>query len=338
MNTLSRRRLLKLAASTAASTSLSPLLFGGRACAQVNLASDIGTGVDDDSLVIGMSGDFSSPRAGASIEYYRGSQAVLEEVNEQGGIHDKRLQLIALDDGGIPNRAISNTFRLLEIEQAFCLANYVGDETIARVLPVVHTYRDASLRMVGNLSGALIQRRLPYVEQVYNVRASTLQETAQLANDFWDAERNNIGVFYTADAGGRVGQAGAARTLAAKGVAITAEATHDAALTDQAQGVSGRVGRADDRASSQELAISALRDETSAAVRHLRNNDCNSIICSTDSQTFQYFVAAARDIDWDVPIAGTSLSDSTPPNISGNQNLLDIKSDAEGYETQQFAK
>lgn len=319
MKTLTRRRFLKLATRAAASTSLSPLVFGSRAGAQVNLASDIGTGVDGDNLVIGMSGDFSSPRAGASIEYYRGSRAVLEEVNEQGGIHGKRLQLIALDDSGVPNVAISNTFRLLEVEQAFCLANYVGDETVARVLPVVHTYRDANLRMVGNLSGALIQRRLPYVEQVYNVRASTLQETAQLANNSWDAGRRNIGLFYTADAGGRVGQAGVARALAAKDATITAEATHNAALTDQAQGVIGRTGRADDQVSSQELAISALRDETSAAVRYLRSNNCDSVICSTDPQTFQYFVAAARDSDWDVPIAGTSLSDSTP------QDLIDLE-------------
>ncbi len=315
MNNLTRRRFFKLAARAAASASLSPLLFGKRASAQVNLAGDIGTGVAGDTLVIGMSGDFSSPRAGASIEYYRGSEAVLEEVNEQGGIHDKRLQLIALDDGGIPNATISNTFRLLEIEQAFCLANYVGDETIARVLPVVHTYRDANLRMVGNMSGALIQRRLPYVEQVYNIRASTLQETAQLATAFWNAGRRNIGLFYTADAGGRVGQAGAVRALAALGATITSEATHNAALTDQIQSATGRVGRADERASSRELAINALRNETLAAAGHLRRNECDAIICSTDSQTFQYFVAAARDSGWNVPITGTSLSDTTPQDL-----------------------
>lgn len=323
---VSRRHVLKLALAALASKGFSQPAPAANSLTRRTVMGNvlgtetIGSGVNGDAITIGMSADFSSALAAQGIEAYRGALAVFEEVNEQGGIFDRRVQFIALDDGGNPVTAIENTLRLLEVEQVFCLSNYTGDTVIARVLPIVHSYREAHLRMVGNLSGGLIQRRLPYVEQVYNVRASTLQATRQLTDDLWQTGRRQFGVFYTADASGRVGQAGVVRALAAYGATLAAEATHDPLLSAQARALSGRIGRADNRADNREVSLDILKNEVNTAVRHLRASDCDSLICTTDPETLGYFVAAVRDSGWDVPILATNLDDDTPAQIVALEN------------------
>lgn len=323
---VSRRHILKLAAAALASKAFSQSAFGQSSAppaAGAAAQSPIGLGVSDDTITIGMSADFSSPFAAQGIEAYRGTLAVFEEVNEQGGIFDRRVQLIALNDGGDSSAAIDNTLRLLEVDQVFCLSNYTDDTAIARSLPIVHSYRDSRLRMVGNLSGALIQRRLPYVEQVYNVRASTLQETSQLTDAMWQVGRRQPGVFYTADASGRVGQAGVVRALEAYGATVAAEATHNPLLNQQLRGDAGRTGRADLRQDEREALQEALRDEVDSAVRHLRAGDCDSIICTTDTETLGYLVAAVRDSGWNVPILVTNVDDDTPGQLIALENSND---------------
>jgi len=325
---VSRRHVLKLAAAALASRGFAqqpPATPAIPPATPTIGAADsvIGTGVEDNVVTVGMSADFSSPSAARGIEAYRGTLAVFEEVNEQGGIFDRRLQLLALDDGGDPVAAIENTLRLLEVEQVFCLSNYTDDMVIARVLPIVHNYRDAYLRMVGNLGGGLIQRRLPYVEQVYNVRASTLQATQQATEALWQVGRRQVGVFYTANASGRVGQAGVVRALAAYGAEPAAEATHDPLLSRQLRSSTGRIGRADERVEDREAVLIRLRQEVNTAMQHLRTRSCDSIVCTTDPETLRYFIAAVRDSGWDVPIVATDLSDDTPAQLVALENAND---------------
>jgi len=325
---ISRRHVLKLAAAALATKAWGQPApnAGSTAGNNVNTNSanspigTLGSGVRNNAIIIGMSADFSSTFAQQGIEAYRGALAVFEEVNEQGGIFDRRLQLIALNDGGDPLVAIENTLRLLEVEQAFCLSNYTSDSAIARSLPIVHGYRDDRLRMVGNLSGGLIQRRLPYVEQVYNVRASTLQATSQITDALWQVGRRQPGVFYTANASGRVGQTGVVRALAAYGATPAAEATHDPLLSERVQGIGGRSGRADQRTTSSEARLATVRNEVDTAVRHLRTSNCDSLICSTDPEILRYLVAAVRDSGWNIPIVATGLDEDTPAQLVALEN------------------
>ena len=79
---------------------------------------------------------------------------------------------------------------------------------------------------MGNFTGAQPQREAPYVEQVFNVRASYRQEMAALVERFWQAGARRFGVYYQIDAYGRSGTDGVARALAARNAKIVAEATY----------------------------------------------------------------------------------------------------------------
>ena len=108
----------------------------------------------------------------------------------------------------------------------FFLSNYVGTPTLTRALPVIKRYADQQVVLVGNFTGAQPQREAPYVEHVFNVRASYRQEMAALVDRFWQMGARKFGVYYQVDAYGRSGTDGVARALAARNARIVAEATY----------------------------------------------------------------------------------------------------------------
>ena len=104
---------------------------------------------------------------------------------------------------------------------------YVGTPTVTRVLPLLKSYRDASVYLLFPFTGAQPHRQPPYGEYVFNLRASYQQETEGLVDHFVAVGRKRIGVFYQADAYGRDGWEGVRKALTKHdGLKIVAEATY----------------------------------------------------------------------------------------------------------------
>ena len=91
----------------------------------------------------------------------------------------------------------------------------MGTPTLTRALPVIKQYADQHVVLVA-LHRRPPQREAPYVDQVFNVRASYRQEMAALVERFWQAGARRFGVYYQIDAYGRSGTDGVARALAAR--------------------------------------------------------------------------------------------------------------------------
>ena len=185
----------------------------------------------------------------------------------------------ALDDGYQPDPCLRNTIQLVEQDQVFFLSNYVGTPTLTRALPVIKRYGDVLL--VGNFTGAQPQREAPYVDHVFNIRASYRQEMAALVERFWGLGARKFGLFYQIDAYGRSGADAAERALAQRGVKVVAEATY----------VRG----------------AKFEDDMAAAVAVLRQGGCEIVLCTGAYQGCGAFVRAARDAGWPVPISNVSF-------------------------------
>src|SRR5712691_10952855 len=238
-------------------------------------------GVTGRDVKIGVSAAFKGPSAGLGTELYRGAQALYAEVNARGGVHGRTLSMVALDDGYEPTPCIKNTIQLIEKEQVFFLSNYVGTPTLTRALPVIKRYADQQVILVGNFTGAQPQREEPYVEHVFNIRASYRQEMAALVERFWGLGARKFGLFYQIDAYGRSGADAAERALAQRGVKVAAEATYV------------RGARFD--------------DDMAAAVAVLRQAGCEIVLCTGAYQGCGAFVRAARDVGFTVPISSVSF-------------------------------
>jgi len=253
-------------------------LSGGFATARLPLGAARGQAAD---IRIGMSAAFRGAAAGLGSELYRGAQAYYSEVNARGGVFGRAITVVALDDGYNPDPCIRNTIHLLDREKVFLLSNYVGTPTLTRALPVIKQYADQHVVLVGNFTGAQPQREAPYVDQVFNIRASYRQEMAALVERFWQAGARRFGVYYQIDAYGRSGTDGVARALAARNAKIVAEATY----------VRG----------------AKFEEDMSIAVKALREAGTEVALCTGAYQGCAAFVRSARDAGWPVPISNVSF-------------------------------
>jgi branched-chain amino acid transport system substrate-binding protein len=236
-------------------------------------------GVTARDVRIGMSAAFMGASAGLGTELYRGAQAYYNDVNARGGVHGRAVNVIPLDDDYNPLPCIKNTIQLVEKEGVFFLGNYVGTPTLTRALPVIKRYGDVIL--VGNFTGAQPQREPPYVEHVFNIRASYRQEMMALVDRFWQQGARRFGVYYQADAYGRSGTDGVARGLAGRGSKIVAEATYQRG--------------------------SKFEDDMTPAAKALREAGADVILCTGAYQGCGAFVRSARDLGWGVPISNVSF-------------------------------
>lgn len=253
---------------------------GTRAETSASVASTA-PGVSGREIRIGMSAAFKGSAAGLGSEFYRGAQAYYAEVNSRGGVHGRAITVVAMDDGYEPIPCIRNTIHLIEKERTFFLSNYVGTPTLTRALPVIKRYADRQVILVGNFTGAQPQREPPYVDQVFNIRASYRQEMMALVDRFWQAGARKFGVYYQIDAYGRSGTDGVARGLARHGAKIVAEATY----------VRG----------------AKFEEDMSPAVRALRQAGVEVVLCTGAYQGCGAFVRSARDLGWAAPISNVSF-------------------------------
>src|SRR6267142_3299559 len=238
-------------------------------------------GVTAREIRIGMSAAFKGTAAGLGTEFYHGAQAYYDDVNTRGGLYGRTLTVVGHDDRYEPLPCVKNTIQLLEKDNVFFLSNYVGTPTLTRALPVIKKYAEQNVVLVGNFTGAQPQREVPYVEHVFNVRASYRQEMAALVDRFWLVGARNFGVYSQADAYGRSGTDGVARALAQHGGKIAAETTYQ------------RGAKFD--------------DDMSPAVNALRRAGVDAVLCTGAYQGRGAFVRTARDLGWNVPISNVSF-------------------------------
>ena len=103
---ISRRSLLQSIAACAAY--LAP---GFRAARAVNAP-----GTTDTEIKIGQTMPYSGPASAYGMNG-RTHSAYFKMINEQGGVNGRKINLISLDDGLEPARALEQTRRLIEQEQ-----------------------------------------------------------------------------------------------------------------------------------------------------------------------------------------------------------------------------
>ena len=282
---LPRRRFLHLMAGGITSA----VLAGGSGAARMRGESSPRTSaprlaVASRTIKIGMSAAFTGTAAALGTELYRGAQAYYDDINDRGGIHGRPISVAVLDDRYEPLPCVMNTLRLLEEEGVFLLSGYVGTPTLTRALPFIKQYaheHDEDLAVVGVFTGAQPQREPPYVDYVFNIRASYRQEMMALVDQFWRAGAREFGVFYQIDAYGRSGTDAVARGLARRGATIAAEATY-------ARGA-------------------RFEDDMSLAAKTLREGNVDVVLCTGAYQGCAAFIRSARDLGWNVPISNLSF-------------------------------
>jgi ABC-type branched-subunit amino acid transport system substrate-binding protein len=178
-------------------------------------------GVSGKRILLGQAAVFSGPAAQLGIQMRNGIKAYLDYVNERGGVHGRKIELVTEDDKYEAALAPVASKKLIEEHRVFALLGYVGTPTGAAHLPVV---TQAKVPLVGMFTGAEILRA-PLNRYVFHVRASYYDETEKIVEQVVSTGGKRISVFFQADSYGEAGRKGTEIALTKRAMAIHSSGT-----------------------------------------------------------------------------------------------------------------
>ncbi|MBE7366173.1 ABC transporter substrate-binding protein [Ramlibacter pallidus] len=93
-------------------------------------------GVSKNEILVGTIQDLSGPLAGYGKQARNGMLLRIEELNEQGSIHGRKLKLVAEDDGYDPKKAVLAAQKLVNQDKVFIVAGHLGTAQNMASMPV----------------------------------------------------------------------------------------------------------------------------------------------------------------------------------------------------------
>lgn len=191
-------------------------------------------GVSPGEILLGSSLALQGHASFLGTQTLSGAMCYLQHVNAQGGVHGRRIRVIANDDSYDPPVCLANTQRLIIDDQVFALFCYVGTPTTVRILPLID---EARIPLLGMFTGANALRE-PFHRYLINVRASYYQETrAAVRHLVNDLGLRKIAVFYQYDAYGFDGLTGTELALRELELSPVAAGSYNRGTLDVQEGL-----------------------------------------------------------------------------------------------------
>jgi len=213
----------------------------GVAAAAVLAAPAILRAQSANKIVLGQSAAFSGPAAQLGLQFHQGAKIWFDQLNAQGGIAGRTIEIRTLDDGYEPDRCVANTQKLIS-EDVFGLFGYVGTPTSLAALPLL---TKAQVPFIAPFTGAMSLRE-PFNRHVFHLRASYNDETALIVKQLTNLGLKKIAVFYQNDAYGKAGLDGVAAAMEPLSLRPVAQATVERNSVDVAAAVKSLLAAAPD--------------------------------------------------------------------------------------------
>jgi branched-chain amino acid transport system substrate-binding protein len=93
-------------------------------------------GVTKDEILVGSIQDLSGPIAAYGKAVRQGMLLRVEEMNEQGGVHGRKLKLLVEDDGYDPKKAVLAAQKLVNQDKVFIVAAHTGTAQNNASMPI----------------------------------------------------------------------------------------------------------------------------------------------------------------------------------------------------------
>ena len=174
-------------------------LLGGAAALASAWAAPRVLAQTGDVIRLGQTVAFTGPLGDIGQAMHRGSAVCFDAVNAQGGVHGRRIELLAKDDGYVVQRALQNVQGFLEDPALFGLFSCMGTPIIEGMLPLI---RHTDVPCFSPLTGASSARPSD-MRNVLNLRASYPEEAERLVEHLATIGLKRIAVAYQSNSFGQ---------------------------------------------------------------------------------------------------------------------------------------
>src|ERR1041384_2525651 len=190
-------------------------------------------GVNASRILIGQSAPLTGINAELGNDIRNGALAYFRRVNEAGGVHGRKIELISIDDDTKVPRAEANTKKLVEEDGVFALFGYASATLSRPALPIVEKNK---VPFIHPFTGADPMR--VFDKNVYNLRASYADELEKIVEHYAPLGVKRFSIVYYDDVVGRENLAAVDRALKKRNYAtVSVAALKDRAKPDIAAGV-----------------------------------------------------------------------------------------------------
>ena len=196
------------------------LIFASLAGSEINASE---SGVFPDRIVFGQSAPFSGPAWKIAQSITTGIQIAFDEINSQGGINGRQLELVSEDDSYDPAKTREIIQSFIDSDEIFAIIGSVGTPT-ARVTAALADRH--YMPFIAPWSGAGLLRDKERYSTVVNLRPTYKQEANAWVEYLTGIGIDRIAVFYRDDAYGRVGLRGVVEELRKRGMLLVARGSH----------------------------------------------------------------------------------------------------------------
>jgi branched-chain amino acid transport system substrate-binding protein len=208
--------------STIAGLGASALALGRLSRARA--AASYGPGVTDTEIKLGTTAPYSGPASGYGV-YGHAQTAYFQMVNDNGGINGRKINLISLDNAFSPPKAVEQTRKLVESEEVFAIAGFLGTATNAAVQKYLNAKKVPSLFLTSGAERFNDPKEFPWIVPFYPIYvAQGAALGAYILNEKPDAK---IAVQYVNDDLGKDFLRGLRKGLGGKVSAIVKEINHE---------------------------------------------------------------------------------------------------------------
>ena len=190
-------------------------------------------GVTAQRILIGQSTPLTGANAELGNDIRNGALAYFRKVNEAGGVHGRKIELLTIDDANQVPRAEANTQKLVEEEGVFALFGYASATLSRPALPFVEKHK---VPFLAPFTGADPMR--VHHKYVYNMRGSYAEELEKIVDHFAPLGVKRFSIVHYDDVVGKENFTAVDRALKKRGLAaVSVTAFKDRAKPDIEGGV-----------------------------------------------------------------------------------------------------
>ena len=190
-------------------------------------------GITDSTIKIGSCSALEGPASFLGMQMTIGARAYLSMINERGGVHGRKIELVTANDSYDPDK-VQGCFDRLIKENVFAGGFFVGTPTAVKYIPLAEA---GKFPILGFFTGAQVLYEPPK-RYIFNVRASYFDETREQVDNLWQTIGfRKIGVIYQDDAFGRAVLDGVKRALDKHHAAPVGLGTFPRNTLDVAEGI-----------------------------------------------------------------------------------------------------
>jgi ABC-type branched-subunit amino acid transport system substrate-binding protein len=170
-------------------------------------------GITATEVTFGMASPLNGPTSDLGLSMKAGLELAFAQANDAGGVHGRKLKLLALDDRNDPERSAKVVKELIEQRQVFAVVGNAGTTTASAALPILEPVKAIYF---GAVSGSPALRKDPPDRYVFNYRPGLAEETSAAMRYLTTVRKipaEKIAVFAEDDEFGEAGFAGVAESM-----------------------------------------------------------------------------------------------------------------------------